>query len=162
MEKKISYTFWGDEINTNWDEWYEYVKKMFNNMGYNITHYGFSSKSYSSNNIVTAKRKEKEIAKIIQSGEIPDSIECYSLPENFRTAVSDYNYLCVRTSNFISVVFTEKDLNRISEADIMKMKNYIKFSFGEVYSTYGQVPVMYAYTKDKRSVPSYELIKRLE
>ncbi len=162
MEKKISYTFWGDEINTNWDDWYLAVKNMFNNYGYKITHYGFFSKSYSSNNVVTALRKEKEITKIIKSGEVPDSMECYSLPKDFGSAMSDYNFLCVRTKDFISVVFTEKDMIRINDEEIMKMKNYIKFSYGEIYSSLGEVPVVYAYTRDKRSLSSYELIKRIE
>ncbi|WP_026529208.1 hypothetical protein [Butyrivibrio sp. VCD2006] len=159
MNKEINYTFWGEDIKTNWYDWYVEVQKLFEKMGYKISHYGISSKSYSPDKIVTASRKEKEIIKILNSGEVPEDLEFYSLPKDYNSAIGDFDLLCVRTSEFISVVFKEKDISNIDENDILRMKEYITFSFGEVFSSSDYSSMVYSYTKDKENVPTYKLIK---
>ncbi len=162
MEKMISYTFWGEGIGTNWYEWYMYVDKLFEKVGYNITHIGIKSQSYMSNKILTAKRKEKEIIQILKEGDNPSCFECYSLPSIFEVAAFDYNILCVRTDKFISLVLQEKDLNKLDERTILEMKKYIYFSCGEVYTTLkNEVPLLYAYTKNISSLESFEFVKNI-
>ena len=158
--KEINYTFWGKPIDTNWYEWHLAVIKLFEKYGLKITHYGFSSASYDPDRIVTAMRKQKEIIRIIQSGEVPKSIECFSLPKEFNS-VCDSPLTCVRTNEFISVFYHEDDIS-IDENDIMEMKKFIKCEYGEVFSSYRYLTVMYSYSREHGKFSDFELIKTIE
>lgn len=163
MVKKISYTFWGDSIDSNWYEWHMAVANLFDKLGYKITHYGISSGSYHPNKVVTAARRRKVLLDILKSGEVPDAIECYALPKDFNAAACDYYIFCSRdsTHQLITFVMREEVALGIDDKDILEMKKYIRFSEGEVYSTYGEVPMNYAYSRDKKRLNSYELIKKI-
>lgn len=158
--REINYTFWGKPIDTNWYEWQLAVTKLFEKYGLKITHYGFTSASYDPDRIVTAMRKQKEIIRIIQSGEIPKTVECFSLPKEFNS-ICDSALTCVRTKEFISVLFHEDDIS-IDENDIMEMKKFIKFEYGEVFSSYSYLTVMYSYSREHGKFDDFELIKTIE
>ena len=160
--REINYTFWGEPIDTNWYEWYLAVRTLFEKYGLKITHYGISSASYSPDNVVTAKRKEKELIRILQSGEVPKTIECYSVPKDFITVIGDSRLSCIRTKKFISVFYNEDRIDGIDENDIMEMKKYIRFKSGEVFSSYRYGTAGYSYDQIHGKFDDFEHIKTIE
>lgn len=165
MGKRISYTIWGTTKQKNdWIEWYNNVKSLFNEFGYAITHIGIISQSFKSNKILTISRNEKKIVKALQDGEIPNSIECYSLQPNFRTAMFDYEILCIRNVGYMTFVINDTDLNLNREKKIITFeKKFITIEKGEVYSTTNkEVPMIYAETKDSTNLATYEFIKKIQ
>ena len=164
MEKEINYTFWGESIDSNWYEWYQTVEAMFEKHGCKITHLGINSESYNPNGVVTALRKEKALMEILKNGEVPNAIECYSVPKNYTTVGGDFDICCIRKNNFISVIIREKNILNIDEKSIWDMKKYLKFDSGEVFSAEKLNSLFYTYTRDKGKVNhlNYEFIKNID
>ena len=162
-DRKISITIWGKEKG-DWIEWYNDIKNLMNKLGYEHTHIGILSKNYSSGKILTVARKEREILTKINEGEIPMSLSCYSLPKGFKVASFDYNFLCERNGSYISVILKETDYNISNEQLIISLMNkYICLEYGEIYSTIAsEMPLLYAETKDKNNLNTYNLIKNIE
>ena len=88
--------------------------------GYENTHIGIVSEHYSTGKIMTVARKEKEIISNIVAGEVPMSFSCYSLPEGYKVASFDYNFLCERNDSYMSVIIKEADYNIDNEKLITK------------------------------------------
>ncbi|MCR5608953.1 MAG: hypothetical protein K6G26_07815 [Lachnospiraceae bacterium] len=163
MSKNICYLFYGGNIDTNWIDWYMYVKQLFNSLKLNVSHLGVISESFKSGKIVTTKRKEKTLISKMNEGEIPESVECYSLSDDFRIAMFDYKLLCVRTEQYIALVFKDEYIGIIDEKNILKMKEYINFSDGVVFSTdIKEVPLLYADVKNANDLETYEFIKTIK
>ncbi len=162
MQMYISYTFWGNDILASWSEWYADVAELFKSIDLSITHIGIKSQSFNSGKIITVARKGKRIIEAISNGEIPVSMECYSLPKDYQVAVFDFFILCVRTKDFISVIFRNEYINIIDEKQILLFKKYINVVDGEVYSTsVSEAPLLYAYTKKSSNLETYKHIKSL-
>ena len=123
MDKRnISITIWGAEKG-NWVEWYNDIKNLMKKFGYENTHIGIVSEHYSTGKIMTVARKEKEIISNIVAGEVPMSFSCYSLPEGYKVASFDYNFLCERNDSYMSVIIKEADYNIDNEKLIISMMN---------------------------------------
>ena len=164
MDKRnISITIWGAEKG-NWVEWYNDIKNLMKKFGYENTHIGIVSEHYSTGKIMTVARKEKEIISNIVAGEIPMSFSCYSLPEGYKVASFDYNFLCVRKDSYMSIIIKEADYNIDNEKLIISMMNkYICLEYGEIYSSIdSEMPLLYAETRDKNNLETYKLIKYLD
>ncbi len=162
MEKIISYTFWGTQIESDWLEWYRYVEKLFAKTGHTITHVAVKT-DFSKTGRITriSKKKIEEIGKIKNNGN-SFCVEVYSLPINYEIAAFDYDILCVRTECFISLVIKEQDSKHIGENDILGMKKFLDYKSGEVYSTLNnEVPLLYAFTNDSNNLSTYEFIKNI-
>lgn len=162
-DRRISITIWGTEKG-DWIEWYNDIKNLMNKLGYEHTHIGIMSEHYTSGKILTVARKEKEILTKIIEGEIPMSFSCYSLPKGYKVAGFDYNFLCERNDEYMSVILKETDYNLSNEQFIILLMNkYICLEFGEIYSTMmSEMPLLYAETKDKRNLDTYKQIKNIE
>jgi len=162
--REINYTFWGEPIDTNWYEWFLAVRTLFEKCGYKITHYAIDSESYHPDRAVTALRKEKAIENILKTGEVPKSIECYSVPKDYITLIGDHSLCCIRTRNFISVIVRENAMQHLDESAILEMKKYIRFESGEVFSAdkCNSFFISYERTEKMKSSHHYELIKAIE
>lgn len=160
--REINYTFWGEPIDDNWYEWYLAVRKLFEKYGYKITHYGIISDSYSPGKAVTANRKEKEIIRILESGEVPKCFECHSAPKDFITVIGDSHLSCIRSDKFISVFYLENQISSIDENDIMEMKKFIRFKSGEVFASRKYCTAVYSFSREQKTCDDFELIKTIE
>lgn len=143
----VSITLWGDGlVKGNWLNFYNDIGIIFQKMGYKRTHIAIDCKTYMNKKIVTTNRKEKEIINILQSGDIPKSISCYSLSKDYKVAMFDYDVMAVRQSEYISVVLNRNDLVKIDiDNTIFILKHYIEFKSGEVYQMdREEMPLMYA------------------
>lgn len=143
----VSITFWGDGlIKGKWLDWYDDVGGIFEQLGYKRTHIAIDCKSYANKKIVSVGRKEKTIIDILQSGESPKSISCFSLSKDYKVAMFDYNVMAVRQSKYLSIIMNRSDLERIDAENIIStFKQYIEFKSGEVYQmNREEVPLMYA------------------
>ena len=91
------------------------------------------------------------------------SFSCYSLPEGYKVASFDYNFLCQRNDSYMSVIIKEADYNIDNEKLIISMMNkYICSKYGEIYSSIdSEMPLLYADTRDKNNLETYKLIKHL-
>lgn len=164
MDKRITYVFWGEEKKEhNWIGWYNDVKYLIEFSGYQLSHIGVKLESYDSKKIVSAKRKEKDILLRMSKGEIPNSLECFSLPYDYKMAVFDYNIYCVRNKQYISYTFYDNDMNESKEKIIRHItEKYFVPDSGEVFQTsLKEVPLLYVATKKSKNIKSYEFIKSL-
>jgi len=162
MKREINYTFWGESIDSNWYEWFLAVKDLFEKCGYKVTHYGINSESYNPDKAVTASRKEKAIVELLKSGEVPNSIEFYSVSKDFVTVSGDAALYCLREKNCICVIVRESAVPDINEDAIMEMKKYIKFESGEVFSARILNSIFYSHSKTHDKFHEYEFIKNIE
>ncbi len=165
MDKRITYSFWGKEKTTqNWIDWYKDVKFLINCIGYELSHIGVEFESYDSKKIVTVKRKEKDILLRMNNGEIPNSLECFSLPNNFKMAIFDYNIYCVRNSRYIAYTLYENDMNEYNEKLIRQItEKYFVPDNGEAFFTsLKEVPLLYVATRNSDNIKSYDFIKSLD
>ena len=164
MDKEINYTFWGKSIDTNWYEWYQAVKAMFEKNGCKITHLGINSESYNPKGAVTAARKEKALVEILKSGEVPLSVDLYSVPKDFTTVIGDSDIICFRRKDLIFVIVRERIMTHIDEDSILEMKKFIKFESGEMFSANSCNSFFYSITRDKERAKhhNYEFIKNIE
>ena len=64
----------------------------------------------------------------------------------------------------MSVILKETDYNISNEQLIISLMNkYICLEYGEIYSTMAsEMPLLYAETKDKNNLNTYNLIKNIE
>lgn len=164
MEKNISITLWGNGIEKRkWIEWYKDVKELFSNLGYVHTHIGIQSQSYNNGKVMTVLRKEKEILSKLDKGEEPENLSLYSLASNYKIAMFDYDALCARDKEYLSFVLKEEDYNICNENLILSIiKKYVDYEYGEIYSvSRAELPLLYAETRDKRNLDTYECIKKL-
>ena len=143
----VSITLWGDGlIKGNWLNWYHDIGIIFQELGYKRTHIGIDSKSYSNSQIVTIARKEKAILDILQSGETPESMSCYSLIKDYKVAMFDFDVMAVRQSEYMSIIFNRSDLVKIDVDNVIfNLTQYMELQCGEVYQMdRKEVPLMYA------------------
>lgn len=132
-------------------------------LGYKPTHIGIQSKSFCSGEILTVARKKKDILATIAAGENPSSFSCYSLRKDYRTASFDYDFLCVRKEEYISVIVKEADYNKLnSKSVISKLKDYINYEYGEIYiMSKKEMPLIYAATRNLNNIESFGLIEEI-
>ena len=164
--RKIAITIWG-EIKGDIKEYY--FETMMSGLGYEITHLGIETTNYSPKSIVSVKRKEKDMLERIENGEIVKSLECFSLPKDYKQAIFDYEiYSGLHHSNeesFITVVVNEEDYSvDVEELIISIISKYIDADNGEVYAcSKEEAIVAYAHFKDtkKCSLETYEFIKNI-
>ena len=145
-DNTVSITLWGDGlVKGKWIEWYNSIGLIFQSLGYKRTHIGMQSQSYSNSKIVTAARKEAHILQLLQNEE-PQTLSCYALPKEFRTAAFDYEELAVREAGYISLIVKENDLKRMDvDAVIEQLIQYIEFEDGELYRMdRSEMPLLYA------------------
>ncbi len=163
MEKRITYAFWGSSNGESWHDWYREVKSLFSEMGHEVNYLGVEFESYNPSKIVTVRRKEKEIVQRMTEGEILRSLELFSLPNGFRTAIFDHDMYCARTDRYICYTMYERDANEEREEQFVRItEKYFKPKNGEEFSTsVKDVPLIYVSTGKKGNIRSYELIKKL-
>lgn len=163
-EKTISVTLWGNGAKKEkWLDWYYDVKNFMKDLGYRLTHIGIQSQSFCSGKILTVARKEKDILTKVADGEIPMSFSCYSLSQGYKTASFDYDILCVRKEEYISVIIKEVDYYKLNiQNTILMIEKYIDYEYGEIYRTSkAEMPLIYAATRDADNIKSYSLIKKI-
>ena len=107
--------------------------------------------------------KEKGIFTAITRSEKPLSFSCYSLPKDYKTASFDYDFLGVRTKQYISVILKEVDYNKLNVKNIIsQLKEYIQYEYGEIYRmSKEEMPLIYAATRNTDSLKSFCLIKEI-
>lgn len=145
--RTISLTMWGKLLNKySWNEWYIDVKKIFEMLGLDITHLGIDSPRYHSGKVLTVSRKEKEILKSFEEGEIPTSFACYSLPKDYRTAAFDYNLFISRREEYITIIMKEEYYNAEKvDSFITILNKYIDLERGQIYEMdVSDLPLFYA------------------
>lgn len=143
----ISITLWGNgQIKGRWLEWYNDVGTIFKELGYKRTHIGMQSKSYVNRKIVTVARKEAQILQLLQAGEKPMSMSCYSLDKEYKQASFDYNIMAVRHSKYLSLILNKSDSKIIDvNSVVVNLKQYIEFECGEIYQMErNEMPLIYA------------------
>ena len=160
-EKVISITLWGNGIQKEkWLNWYQDVENIMKILGYKPTHIGIQSKTFCSGKILTVARKKKDILATIAAGENPSSFSFYSLPKDYRTASFDYDFLCVRKEEYISVIVKDVDYGKLNiESVISQLKDYINYEYGEIYiMSKKEMPLIYAATRNLDNIKSFSLI----
>ena len=160
-EKVISITLWGNGIQKEkWLNWYQDVENIMKILGYKPTHIGIQSKTFCSEKILTVARKKKDILATIAAGENPSSFSFYSLPKDYRTASFDYDFLCVRKEEYISVIVKDVDYGKLNiESVISQLKDYINYEYGEIYiMSKKEMPLIYAATRNLDNIKSFSLI----
>lgn len=163
-EKVISITIWGNGIQQEkWLNWYQYVENLAKSLGYKLTHIGIQSKSFCSGKILTVARKKKDILASIADGEKPLRLSCYSLPKDYRIASFDYDFLCVRKEEYISIIVKEDDYSKLnSKSVISKLKEYINYDYGEIYiMSKKEMPLIYAATRNSDNIETFSLIEEI-
>lgn len=163
-EKVISITLWGNGIQQEkWLNWYQDVENFVKDLGYKITHIGIQSKTFCRGKILTVARKKKDILTAIANGEKPSSFSCYVLPKDYKIASFDYDFLCVRTKEYISVIVKEEDYSKFdSKSVISKLKDYINYDCGEIYiMSKKEVPLIYAATRKLDNIESFSLVRKI-
>ena len=143
MKKNVirtSITLYG-EIESNpvkWLEWFTYAKTLTEEIGYNPNYVGISGTSFKSGNILTLAKTEKRFKKAVEAGEAFDSLDVYSLPDEFKQAVFDYKTYMVRYCSYephhITIILLQEDFSKINtEKVIENLKTFIKFSMGQIF-----------------------------
>lgn len=163
-EKVVSITLWGNGIEKEmWLNWYQDMENLMQRLGYEPSHIGIQSASFRSRKILTVARKKKDIIAAITSGEKPSSFSCYSLPKDYKTASFDYDFLGVRTKQYISVILKEVDYNKLNvKSVISQLKEYIHYEYGEIYRmSKEEMPLLYAATRNSDSLKSFCLIEEI-
>lgn len=164
IEKTISITLWGTSDNDyDWLGWYSDMNILAEKLGYKFTHMGVKSDSYDSGKVMTISRKEKEVIRKIASGENPSSMSLYCLPKDYKMAMFDYELLCARRENYITVVLKEDDFDTSTEQMILSIiKKHIDYKEGEIYLTSRtEVPMIYAETRDSENLDTYNSIRKI-
>ena len=163
-ERVISITLWGNGIQKEkWLDWYQYVESLMKSLGYKPTHIGIQSKTFCSGKILTVARKKKDILAVIAAGENPSSFSCYSLPKDYRIASFDYEFLCVRRAEYISIIVKEDDYDKLNiKSVISRLKDYINYEYGEIYIMLKkEMPLIYAATRKLNMIKSFSLIEKI-
>ncbi len=130
----VSLTMWGDlRDDYNWLAWYTDMKRIFQMFELSITHLGVTGSQYPKK-VVTVARKEKEILKKIEDGNLLTDFACYSLPKDYRAAVFDYNLLIYRESSLITLI-VGKEYYETEKIDscIEIFNQYIDMNRGQIY-----------------------------
>ena len=164
MEKRITYAFWGSSNGESWLDWYREVKSLFCEIGHEVNYLGVEFESYNPSKLVTARRKEKEIVQKMTEGEIPRSLELFSIPDGFRTAIFDHDMYCARTDRYICYTLYERDMGEETEKQFIRItERYFSPERGEAFSTsVNDVPLIYISTGKAGNIRSFELIKTLK
>jgi len=101
----------------SWTNLLEEFKKLFSDLGHEITHFGITSDYYDPSQIRSFQRSKKKLLEAFQQSNQIDSLEFYALPENFTQAVFDYFLYAITCENFISLTarkeFLTDDMNGI-------------------------------------------------
>ena len=84
----------------------------------------------------------------------------FSISQNF---MKDYDFLCVRTKEYISVIVKEEDYSKFdSKSVISKLKDYINYDCGEIYiMSKKEVPLIYAATRKLDNIESFSLVRKI-
>ena len=159
-ELTVSLTLWGKLLNEHsWNEWYIDVKKIFGVLGLDVTHLGVISSRYHSGKVLTVSRKEKEILRSFEEGELPTSFSCYSLPKDYRTAAFDYNLFIVRREDLITIIMKEEyyDADKV-DSFITIINKYIDMERGQIYEMdINDLPLFYA--RGANDISFYKTLK---
>ena len=165
---KTSITLYGliEENDTLWLEWYNYSKLLTSKLGYNPNYIGVRSESFKSGKVITVKRSESKLIKVLESGERPQSLDVYCLHDNFVQAVFDYYTSFSRIRDFgkhnVTITMPQEKFYEINTDEIInELKKYIKFSHGEIYELdYTECPILYIYKgKPISKFMNFNLIK---
>ncbi|WP_026650781.1 hypothetical protein [Butyrivibrio proteoclasticus] len=163
--RRITITLWGDgKSKEKWCEWYLDAVEMMQQIGYKCTHIGIYSDSYDSGRAYTRGRKEKEIIAKLEAGEKVQSLSCYSLPKDYRSAAFDYYCSCIRSEEYCSVILYEDDYTEENEKLILStLSKYILPEEGEIFANdRSEVSLLYTETKDRGNLKTYEFIKKID
>jgi hypothetical protein len=160
--KTISIVLYGKENNL-WLEWYLECKKLFELLGYNLSHFSANSNFFKYERLYTVVRKEKELITKLEENIFPKTFSCYSLNKDYRQAVFDYNMLISRNQENILLTINYYDFSTIDvDSIITTLKKYIVINYGEIFiMDRREAPFMYA---DKLNADSFysslEILKR--
>lgn len=121
-----------------WLEWFDYTKRLNDEIGYNPNYVGISGKSFKSGSILTIAKAEKRFKKAVEAGEYFDSLDVYSLPEEFKQAAFDYQTYMVRYCSYephhVTITLNQEDYSKIDEDKVIEdLKKFIKFSEGQIF-----------------------------
>lgn len=164
MEKTtVSITMWGDNDEMDdWCEWYSDCKKIFEILGYKMTHLGIISEKFTNAKIMTVSRSEKTIVDALKNGEKPYSFSCYSLPKDYKSASFDYDLLLVRKKEYISLVVNIGDYDKVIHNGIVSiLETHIKMKTGKIYQMdRNEMPLIYA--SKANPIESFKTLKIYE
>jgi hypothetical protein len=133
-----------------WEQWLLFSTDFILENGYSPTHIGIiSEKEFKSGKIIDYKKAQNRIKNALEK-EIIKSMELYSLPENFKQALFDYNILSIKEENsngynLISII-VPKDIFKKNDKILLvqKMKKHIELKEGEIFEiSYPENPIMY-------------------
>lgn len=162
QEETVSITLWGNlERCDKWTEWYTDVKKIFDLLGFDITHWGIRSLKRQMPKVAKIPRKEEKIFERLRKEENLQALSCYSLPKDYQNASFDYDLLIVKNEKYISVIMNGSDYS-VERGEIIKMIlcQYTQEFRGQIYKMNKQeVPLTYAADNNSSIVcPSLEII----
>jgi hypothetical protein len=152
-QTKTIITMYGDidfHSKNRWEQWLLFSADFISGNGFSPTHIGIiSEKEFKSGKIIDYKKAQNRIKKTIENETIK-SMELYSLPENFKQALFDYNILTIKEEtinfhNLISIIVPNDIFKRNDKALLIKkMKKHIALKEGEIFEiSYPENPIMY-------------------
>jgi hypothetical protein len=139
-----------------WD-WYQYILKLNEELGYPSTHIGIIGDSFKSGKLTTIKRTEAKLKKACTNGDKIDTVSIYALPQEFTQAAFDFNtYMCIGknlNNQFIIVTVTSVDFRKINKIDLIKdLGEFIRCREGEVFElSVLESPLIYASNVNQES-----------
>lgn len=165
---KTSITLYGqiEENDTLWLDWYNYAKSLTEQLGYNANYIGVRSKSFHSGKVLTLKRSENKLIRVLESGEESKSLDVYSLHDNFVQAAFDYYTYFSRVKDFeknnVTITMSQEKFCEINVEEIItELKKFISFSHGEIYELdYTECPIFYICNDSpNREFKNYKLLR---
>ncbi|ARU60934.1 hypothetical protein CBW65_07440 [Tumebacillus avium] len=131
-----------------WLNWLEYAQNLSGRLGFPANYVGVRGETFKSGKVLTLKRTVKRIQKAVENNEQIQNISFYSLPDDFGTAIFDYDVYLSRCSDYAQVLVTmssERYARIDSQEVIDELKQHIRFSSGEVFTmSRRDVPSLYA------------------
>jgi hypothetical protein len=121
-----------------WLGFYHYAVGLIEGLNLNPNYLGITGKSFKSGKITTLNRTQKKLIKSLDEGEGIESLEIYSLPDDFTTAAFDYEVYICRTSQLdpphLITTFSNHLFDLLDHgAVISKLKEFINFESGQVF-----------------------------
>ncbi|WP_054950182.1 hypothetical protein [Numidum massiliense] len=142
----------------SWLNFYNYCIDLAASINFPPNYLGISGESFRSGKILTINRAEKRLLKSLERKEEINSLEIYSLPEDFTTAAFDYNvYICRESDDdptYLMLTFPSESFDKVYTPELLsQLKNFVDFQGGQVFKMSNlESPLFYASKANPPSV----------
>ncbi len=111
-----------------------YIREVFKILEYDFNYMALESDNYKDGKIKTVNRFFSKAEKEILEGNYINSLEFYSLPENYNNVGFDDNLSIQWTPNYMLFTFSAGDFEKVNEENVIcKIKQFFQFDHAEIF-----------------------------